>query len=100
MDLTLLTGYKNDIVTTINTILVPVLIGIAFIVFLYGVYRYFILGGADEKERTEGKQFVLWGIIGFVVIVSVWGLVNMVKNTFFPATGAGPSQTAPTPPKL
>lgn len=70
---------------------VPVLIAIAFITFLWGVYKYFILGAADEKARTDGRQFVLWGIIGLVIIFSVWTLVNIVSGTLgFPTGGLAP----------
>jgi hypothetical protein len=79
--LTAYTTGPSGIITIINTILVPLLIAIAFIVFLYGVFKYFILGGADEGSRTEGRSFILWGIIGFVVILSIWGIVNVVINT-------------------
>lgn len=83
---------SNGIISVINSILVPALIAIAFITFLWGVYKYFILGAADEKSRTDGRQFVLWGVIGFVVILSVWALVTIVISTFN-LTG-----TTPTPP--
>jgi hypothetical protein len=88
-----LTSYSRDIINLINGVLVPTLMAVAFIVFLYGVYKYFILGADDEKSRTEGRQFALWGIIGFVVILSVWGLVAIVRNTLN-LTG----DNTPTPP--
>lgn len=75
---TVIESYSRDIINIINGIIVPVLLAIAFIVFIWGVYKYFILGAADEKSRTDGKQFTFWGVIGFVVIFSVWGLVNIV----------------------
>lgn len=82
--------YSTGIVNFINGILVPVLMAVAFIVFLYGVYKYFILGAAEEKSRTEGRQFTLWGVIGFVVILSLWGLVNLVMGTFGLTIGGAP----------
>jgi hypothetical protein len=81
INLGVITPYSNGIINFINSILVPVLFAIAFIVFLWGVFKYFILGAADEKSRTDGKQFVLWGLIGFVVILSVWGIVTIVGQT-------------------
>lgn len=90
---TYLQGYSKSIVGVINSLLVPVLIAIAFIVFLYGVYKYFILGAGDEAERATGRQFTLWGIIGFVVILSVWALVYVVMTTFGLSIMAAP----PTP---
>ncbi len=69
---------------------------IAFIVFLWGVYKYFIYGADNETERATGKQFVLWGIIGFVVILSVWGLVAIVSGTLGLQLGGA----APKPPTI
>lgn len=78
--------YKDLIIWGVNSIFVPILFAVAFLVFLWGVYKYFILGAADDKSRTEGRQWVLWGLIGFVVISSVWGLVNIVQSTLIPST--------------
>jgi Ni,Fe-hydrogenase I cytochrome b subunit len=66
----------------INFILVPLLFAVAFIVFLWGVFRAYIWSGGDPGEVTKGHQLILWGIIGFVVMISLWGLVNVVANTF------------------
>jgi len=88
--------YKNLIIWGVNSVFVPILFAIAFLVFLWGVYKYFILGAADEKSRTDGKQFVLWGLIGFVVISSVWGLVNIVQKTLIPSTAGSNHPNYPT----
>ncbi len=92
------TFYKDLITSFINEILVPILIAVSFIVFLYGVYKYFILGAASDEDRKSGRQFVLWGVIGFVIIGSLWGLVNIVKGTLIPATGV--SNNAPPAPRI
>ena len=94
IDQTYLKSYTDAIVGIINALLLPIVISIAFIVFIWGVYRYFILGSADEKKREEGRKFVLWGIVGFVIIFSVWGLVNIVGSTLGLRPGGG---SPPTP---
>jgi hypothetical protein len=66
----------------INDILVPLLFGVAFIVFLYGVAKTYIFSLGDEGEVKKGHSLILWGVIGFVVMISLWGLVNIVANTF------------------
>jgi hypothetical protein len=66
----------------LNGYVVPVIFAIAFIMFLFGVYNYFIAGGASEEKQGQGKQFVLWSIIGFVLMFSIWGLINIFINTF------------------
>lgn len=60
--------------------LVPLLIGLGVVVFIYGVLILMFSEGGEKKE--EGKQYMLWGIIGIFVMVSVWGLVNILKGTF------------------
>ena len=74
--------YSDAIIGVINVVLVPVLVAIAFIVFLWGVYKYYILNADNEAERAKGHQFMLWGIIGFVIIMSVWAIVNFVMSIF------------------
>jgi len=60
---------------------VPVLFAIAFIVFLWGAFKTFIVGANSEEVKDEGKNLMLWGLIGFFVMVSIWGLVNILTGT-------------------
>lgn len=69
------------IVTVVNSTLVPAIYALAFIVFLIGMVRFFFLDQSD-KGRANGKLLMIWGVIGFVVMFSVWGLVNLVLATF------------------
>lgn len=69
------------IINTINNILVPVLFAVAFIVFLWGAFTTFILGANDEEKKGAGKNLMLWGLIGFFIMVSVWGLVNILTGS-------------------
>ncbi|MBU2103990.1 pilin [Patescibacteria group bacterium] len=74
--------YMKSIVGLINTFVVPLVFAVAFITFIWGVFQYFVLGGANEEKREEGKKLVVWGIVGFVVMLSLWGLVNLLVATF------------------
>lgn len=71
----------TGIIGALNIIVVPIIITLAFLVFVWGVIKYFFIHGNDETQRTEGRQFILWGIIGMAVIFSVWGLVAMMLST-------------------
>jgi hypothetical protein len=72
--------FVGKISSFINSTLIPLLFGVALLVFLWGIFKYFILGGGDEGSREEGKQLMLYAIIGFVVMVSVFGIVNLIAN--------------------
>ena len=69
------------IINTINNVLVPVIFAVAFIIFLWGAFWTFIVGANDEEVKTKGKNLMLWGLIGFFVMLSVWGLVNILTGT-------------------
>ena len=69
---------------------IGLLLGIATLVFLVGVIQFVIAGG-DEKKVSSAKIFMLWGIIGLVVMVAAWGIVNLVVNTLGLDTTTVPS---------
>ena len=70
--------FFGNIRVFISTILVPLVLALAFLFFLWGVFKFFIAGGADEEKRNEGKQLMIYSIIGFVLIVALYGIVNFV----------------------
>ena len=85
------------IINTINNVLVPVLFAAAFIVFLWGAFDTFIVGANNEEVKEKGKNLMLWGLIGFFVMISVWGLVNILTGpTGF--TGGAPTGGTPQAP--
>ncbi len=71
----------TGIIGLINIVIVPVIFALAFLVFIWGIVKYFFIHGGDEKKRDEGRQFILWGILGIVVLLSVWGFVNLLLST-------------------
>ncbi len=79
------TDFKSLVEVFYNIIgftLVPLLFSMAIVAFLYGVQKY-ILAGASEDKVKEGRDMMIYGIIGLAVMFSVWGLVRLVLNTFF-----------------
>jgi hypothetical protein len=56
-----------------------ILFGVLF--FVWNVFKYFIKSD-DVSEKKEAGQYVMWSVIGFFVIFSLWGLVNIVRKTF------------------
>ncbi len=79
----------SNVIYIINGVLVPLLFAISFIVFLYGIAKAYIFSSGDEAAVKSGHQIILWGLIGFAVMISVWGLVNVVVATFGLATSSG-----------
>jgi hypothetical protein len=60
--------------------IIPLMVGLAVAVFIYGVLVLMFSEGGEKKE--DGKKYMVWGIIGIFVMVSVWGLVHILITTF------------------
>jgi|JI10StandDraft_1071094.scaffolds.fasta_scaffold986493_2 hypothetical protein len=75
-----ITDVGSFIIDIINNLLVPVLFAGAFLYFIWGVFQSFFMG-KEEKDRKAGQQKIIWGLVAFFVMVSVWGLVNILVNS-------------------
>ena len=88
--------FLSNIITFFNETIVPFILAGAFVMFLWNITRYFIIGATlagDEKKgtasgRTRARQYALYSIAAFVIILSLWGVVNMLVNGF--ELGGGP----------
>jgi len=70
---------------TINGIISPLIFlagSLAFLAFFWGIAVYIFKAG-DEKEKERGKNIMFYGVIALFVMVAVWGLIGILKNTFF-----------------
>lgn len=65
----------------INDSVIPLIFAIALGMFIWGVVQ-FVLNSDEEAKKEKGRQFMLWGIIALTVMVSVWGLVAILGETF------------------
>lgn len=75
-----LSQFGGRILYFINSVLVPFIFALALLLFIYGVYLYFFYGRSEEDARKTGRDYILWAIIAFVVMVSVWGIVNLLAG--------------------
>ena len=73
---------------SIIKIIIPVLILGAVAYFIWGIIQFVIAGDAEEK--SAGRTMMINGIIGFAVILGLWGLVNILLSTFGVGNSAGP----------
>ncbi len=83
-----LTGIVNCGVGFLNAA-IYLLMSLAVVFTVYGA---FVMISSEEK-REEGKNKVIYGIIGLFAMVSIWGFVNILNSTF----GLGTSTALPAP---
>jgi hypothetical protein len=77
-----LQGLIGGVLGFINAVLIPFILGIAFLVFLINVVRFFIIGGNNTEGQENSRSLALYGIGAFVLILSLWGIVNLLASGF------------------
>ena len=60
---------------------VPMLIAAAVAFFLWSVLKY-INSGDNAEARIQARALMIYGIIAIFVMVSLWGFVNVLVETF------------------
>ncbi|MFW5871703.1 MAG: pilin [bacterium] len=68
-----------ELVSGLIAATVPVVIGLAVLVFVWGILKYVVAKSDDDQK--EAKRVILWGVIVLFVMVSIWGLVNLLGDT-------------------
>ena len=64
-----------------DAVLIPFILGIGFLVFVWGMFKFFILGGAKEEEKEKGKSLMVYATLGFVLIIIFWGVINLLTES-------------------
>lgn len=75
-------GLVARLIDMIRSYVVPFIIALALMFFLWGVFKTVTAAG-DSKKRQEGIGYITYGLIGLAVMVSVWSLVAILTSTFF-----------------
>ncbi|HNU95423.1 MAG TPA: hypothetical protein PLZ70_01100 [Candidatus Paceibacterota bacterium] len=74
----------ESFINTINKVVINPIIYFLFslgtILFLFGIIRFF-LNPTDETIRKESKNHMVWGLIGMFIMVSVFGIMNLIVKT-------------------
>lgn len=69
------------IACTLSRFIIPLLFSLAITMFVWGIVQY-VINTDNEEKKGKGKMLMIWGIVALTVMVSVWGLVRILGNTF------------------
>lgn len=88
-----ITPYINETISFFNNIVIPMLFAVAILFFLINATRYFVIGSGNESERAKARMLATYGILAFVFIVAIWGIVGIITTSFglIPAGGSQPN---------
>lgn len=60
---------------------IVVLYAVGILLFVIGIIE-FLWKLKDGKADAQGKQHMIWGIVGIVIMVSVNAIISLILNTF------------------
>lgn len=75
-------GEALSFVGKLKTFIIQPILGIifalAFVLFLWGVTQ-FMMHPEDDDVRTQGKNHMIWGLVGMFIMVSVTTIISIIK---------------------
>ncbi len=79
------TSYKSLVagILDITNLAISAIFALVLLVIIYKVFDAWVINGGDSKKREDGQKFAMIGAIVLVVMISVWALVALIKNTLF-----------------
>lgn len=73
----------NTLIQKFNRILnaaIPIIVTLAVIWIVWYIFKFMIAGGDEDKQKS--KTGIAYGVVGLFIILSIWGLVNILVRTF------------------
>ncbi len=87
-----LLAQANDLINR----LIPFVIACTVLIFLWGIFGL-VMAGGDSEKRKEAQGYIIWGVVALFVMVSVWGLVNILVRSVNLDNTAPPAPGLPNP---
>ena len=72
-----------DVFLDFISLLIPLVFSLALLLIVWRIIDAWILHADDPKKIEEGRQYALWGVLVLVVMSSVWGIVALLRSSFF-----------------
>ena len=66
-----------DIFLNLIFMVLPVIGGLAALVFIWGLIKFITNVQGDEKAVKEGKDLIVWGLAALFIMVSLWGILRI-----------------------
>jgi uncharacterized RDD family membrane protein YckC len=76
-----LSRFVQNITDAIIEPVIFFLFALAFYYFVLGLIP-FVLNSDDPKARSVGRGHLIWGIIGFLIMTSVYVILQVITYTF------------------
>lgn len=64
-------------------ILIPFIFAVLFVYLVWKIIDSWVLNVGNETKREQGKQYIIAAVIAFVLMVSTWGIVALIRTSIF-----------------
>lgn len=61
--------------------IIPLLMGAAFLFIMWKLVDAWIIHADDTSKVEEGRTIAMTGVIVFVIMISIWGIIAMLQNS-------------------
>lgn len=61
--------------------IIPLIFALAFLFIIWKLIDAWVIHPNEGSRREEGKTIIITGVIVLVIMVSVWGILNMMINS-------------------
>jgi ABC-type phosphate transport system permease subunit len=69
----------EGITTMILQPIISLLFAAGFLVFMWGMVE-FIANPTDPTKKSTGKRHMIAGVLGLLIMVSIWGIVGIITD--------------------
>lgn len=77
----MLIEFLNKINQFILNPIIILLFALAMLIFFWGIVQ-FINSETTDSKRGEGKNKIIWGLVGMLIMISSFGIIRLIINTF------------------
>lgn len=74
-------AHTLKVVSGIINAIIPIVLALAVLFFFWGLAMYMFDAGNSEKKQ-EGINMMIMGVLAIFTMVSMWGIVRVLQQTF------------------
>lgn len=86
---------NSGVFSTISDVLLFIIGAVAVIMIIIGGLRY-VLSGGDATQVQAAKNTILYSLVGVVVAILAYAIVNFVISNFTPSTNSTTNSSSST----
>lgn len=60
----------------------PIVVALALLAFFWGLAIYIFNFSGKDDDKKKGRDIMVYGVIVLFVMLSIWGIVNILRETF------------------